>query len=98
MPLSGPGFPRRRDALRGALWHEWPVSGHQGGMHTAVLVVLGFIGIQAAVGLLVCAYKAPTWIRKRRARRIDEAFYAGKFTVPTSWVREARRHGSGVKR
>jgi hypothetical protein len=67
-------------------------------MHTAVLVALGLIGIQAAIALLICAHKAPAWIRKRRARRIEEAFNAGTFTVPTSWVREARRHRSAVKR
>jgi len=67
-------------------------------MHSAALVVLALISIQAGVGLLVGAYEAPAWIRKRRERRIEEAFDAGRFTVPSAWVREARRHSSAVKR
>ena len=70
-------------------------SGHRAGMQTAALVVLGLIGVQAGVGLLVLT---KAWVRKRRARRIEEAFDAGRFTVPTSWVREARRHRSDVNR
>jgi hypothetical protein len=67
-------------------------------MDAAVHVVLGLIGIQASVGLMVVAHEAPSWIRKRRARQIEEAFDAGRFTVPSAWVREARRHRSMVKR
>jgi hypothetical protein len=46
-------------------------------MNAAVHVVLGLIGIQASVGLMVVAHEAPSWIRKRRARQIEEAFDAG---------------------
>lgn len=59
---------------------------------TVVLVVLGLVAINAVVVLLLLAHGAPSWIRNRRARRIEEAFASGTFTVPTSWVREARRH------
>lgn len=65
-------------------------------LHTVVLVVLGLVAINAVVALLVCARGALPWIRNRRARRIEEAFSSGSFTVPTSWVREARRHRSAA--
>ncbi|MGZ5398887.1 MAG: hypothetical protein ACXWDM_02660 [Nocardioides sp.] len=65
-------------------------------LDTAVLVLLGFVAINAVLALLMCAHEAPKWIRNRRARRIEEAFDSGRFTVPTSWVREARRHRSAA--
>jgi hypothetical protein len=65
-------------------------------LDTAVFVVLGLIAINAGIVLLLCAYEAPSWIRNRRARRIEEAFASETFTVPPSWVREARRHRSAA--
>ena len=75
--------------------HERPEFGHLDSVHlelnNAVLVVFGFLAINAGAGLVTCAYQALSWIRKRRAGRIEEAFASGRLTVPTSWVREARR-------
>ena len=59
---------------------------------TAVVVFLGLVAINAGVVLVLVAHAAPSWIRHRRARRIEEAFDSGTFTVPASWVREARRN------
>ena len=65
-------------------------------LNTAVIVVLGLVAINVGVVLLVCLHEAPSWIRHRRASRIEEAFKSERFTVPTSWVREARRHRSAT--
>ena len=67
-------------------------------LNAAVLVVLGLVAVNAGVVLLVGALEAPSWIRDRRARRIEESFGSGRFTVPTSWVREARQHRSAAGR
>lgn len=63
-------------------------------LNTALFVILGLVAVNAGLVLLVGAHEVRSWIRNRRARRIEESFGSGRFTVPTSWVREVRRHRS----
>lgn len=62
-----------------------------------VFIAFALAAVIPGVVLLVGAHEARTWIRTRRARRIEESF-GGTFTVPTSWVREARRYRSAAGR